>query len=181
MAARPLRSVACRRNLPTENPKAIIARNGVRDDWRFTITRRVSGSLAFAGVFNRACIHARATEEAVLHVLPHGHVLFGHVTHKRHRIGRHHGLHLLTHRGLLLDEQSKATVQIVRQCPLQRIAIESNDLRKHLLGKDRISILFLLQDDLQQDAARYVVLTARVDDTEFLTVRTNLRTSSKAI
>jgi len=46
--------------------------------------------------------------------------------------------------------------------PLHGVAIKADDLREHVAGEHRCPRRLFLQDDLEQDAAREVVLGLRV-------------------
>ncbi len=57
---------------------------------------------------------------------------------------------------------------------LHRMAVEADDLREHRGGEHRRAARLLLQDDLQQDAARQVLAGLGVDDLELLVLEHQL-------
>src|SRR5688572_18861815 len=105
-------------------------------------------------------------EHALLHPVPHLHVLareLGHGVHGRWRAG-HHLRDLLLDAFLLADEGGHALLQVTGHEVLHRPAVVADDRLEQLGGEDRLAKLLLLGDDLQEDQAGDVFAGLVLDD-----------------
>ena len=69
---------------------------------------------------------------------------------------------------LLLQEDLEAVFEVAAHEALHGIAVETDDLRQESRGEDRLSVLFVLGDDLQQHRAGQVLVGLGVADFEGL-------------
>ena len=75
---------------------------------------------------------------------------------------------------LLVHERLQAFLQIIAHHALQGVAVEADDVRQYFRSENRIALLFLLADDLQQNAARDVGVGASVDNMKLGTLQHQL-------
>src|SRR5689334_14334980 len=73
---------------------------------------------------------------------------------------------LLLQASLYFHERLNVLLQIRAHHPLHRVSVETDDLRQHIGGEHRRTGAFFFEDDLQQNAARQILIALGVDDTE---------------
>src|SRR5205085_9693028 len=68
--------------------------------------------------------------------------------------------------GVLAGEQFQALLQVAADHAAHGVTVRADDLREEVAAHERLAVVFLLGDDLQQDRARDVPLGLLVDDHE---------------
>ena len=124
----------------------------------------------------RAVAHAvrRRIEETLLQRLPEVHVALGQVVEHRPRRLAEDVVELAAELLLLIEEDLQALLQIAAHEALQRIAVETDDLREQVRREHRLPALLVLRDDLEQDRAGQVVAGLGVADLELFVVEHEL-------
>src|SRR5688500_8077698 len=120
------------------------------------------------------CAAADAAEEALLQVLPHVHVPLGQVVEHRPRRLPEHAVELAAELLLLVEEDLQAALEVATHEALQRIAVETDDLRQQLGGEHRLAAILVLRDDLQQHRAGQVLAGLGVADLELFVLQHQL-------
>src|SRR5205085_5819653 len=131
---------------------------------------------AFAGT--GLFLDAECAEHLLLHLLEHGPRLLRVVPHPDalrqpvlhgHELGPHlrrEILRLVRHLLLHVGERLDVLLQVAAHEALHRVAVEADDVRQRGLAEHGRAARLFLQDDLQQDAAREVLVALGITDDE---------------